>query len=255
MQGEASTTGGSGRSASGPADLPPDWWTSFRRAVVLPGHWTRHLVLVIVGLIALGYLSQVFRYLHLDFRGLHTLERLFYYDLESNIPTWFSSILLFLCAERAWRVASAGRASGDPWHRHWRGLSIIFTYLSLDELAQLHEQVVVPLRSALSLGGVLTFAWVVIAVPLVVVFGIFYLRFLMAQPRWTRVAFIVSGLLYVGAAAGMEMVGGLVVTAFGFQSPLYAAVSAVEEGTEMLGVVLFLGALTVALRGVPNSGT
>jgi hypothetical protein len=204
-------------------------------------------VLVIVGLIALGYLSQVFRYLHVDFRGLHSLERFFYYDLEGNIPTWFSSILLFLCAERAWWVASAARASGDRWHRHWRGLSVIFAYLSLDELVQLHEQVVVPLRTALSLGGALRFAWVVVAVPLVVAFAIVYLRFLMAQPLWTRVAFIVSGLVYVGAAVGMEMIGALVVTAFGFRSLLYSAASGIEEGAEMLGAVLFLGALTVAL--------
>ncbi|CAL8973324.1 hypothetical protein PROP_01141 [Propionicimonas sp. T2.31MG-18] len=221
--------------------------TSLRRSVALPGHWTRTLVLAIAGLIALGYASQVFRSLHVDFPGLDSLERLFYYDLEANVPTWFSSILLFLCAERAWRVASAARACGDRWHRHWRGLAVIFAYLSLDELVQLHEQVVVPLRAALTLDGALRFAWVVIAVPLVVVFAVVYLRFLVAQPLWTRVAFVVSGVVYVGAAAGMELIGGLVVTAFGFQNLLYATASAVEEGAEMLGAVLFLGALTTSL--------
>ncbi|MGV8909909.1 MAG: hypothetical protein ACOH1Y_13075 [Propionicimonas sp.] len=246
VHGNSSTTGDSGRSTGGSADFRPKPWTSFRQSVALPGHWTRNLVLVIVGLIALGFLSQVFKYLHLDFRGLHSLERYFFYDLEGNIPTWFSSILLFLCAERAWWVASAARASGNRWHRHWRGLSFIFAYLSLDELAQIHEQVGVALRESLSLGGVLRFAWVVVAVPLVIVFAFFYLRFLMAQPLWTRVAFTVSGVIYVGAAAGMEMVGALLVNAFGFQSLAYAAVSAVEEGAEMLGAVLFLGALTVA---------
>ena len=73
----------------------------------------------------------------LDADQTASLERYFFYDLEGNIPTWFASIVLFPCAERA----------------------------------------------------------VVIAVPLVVVFAIFYLRFLMAQPPWTRVAFIVSGLV------------------------------------------------------------
>ena len=100
MHSDASTTGDSGRSTSGPADPRPHRWTSFRQSVSLPGHWTRNLVLVIVGLIALGFLSQVFRILQVDFRGLHSLERYFFYDLEGNIPTWFSSILLFLCAER-----------------------------------------------------------------------------------------------------------------------------------------------------------
>ena len=52
----------------------------------------------------------------------------------------------------------------------------------------------------------------------------------MAQPLWTRVAFIVSGVVYVGAAVGMEMIGALLVNAFGFQSLLYAAASGVEEG-------------------------
>ena len=247
MPSDASMIGDSGRPTRDSADSRPPLWTSFRQSVSLPDHWTRTLVMVIVGLIALGFLTQVFRSLQVDFRGLHTLERYFFYDLEGNIPTWFSSILLFLCAERAWQVASAARASGDRWHRHWRGLSVIFAYLSLDELVQLHEQVVVPLRESLSLGGALRFAWVVVAVPLVVAFAIVYLRFLMAQPRWTRVAFIVSGVVYVGAAVGMEMIGALVVTAFGFQSLLYSAASGIEEGAEMLGAVLFLGALTVAL--------
>lgn len=231
----------------------PDRWTSFRQSVSLPGHWTRTLVVVIVGLLALGFLSQVFRSLQVDFPGLDSLEQYFYYDLEGNIPTWFSTILLFLCAERAWRIAGAARASGDRWHWHWRGLAVIFAYLSIDELVQLHERVVVPLRQALDLGGVLAFAWVVIAVPLVVVFAALYLRFLLAQPLWTRVAFIVSGVVYVGGAAGAEMIGALVVTAFGFQSLPYAAVSAVEEGAEMVGLVLFLGALTVALARVQRS--
>ncbi len=241
---------------SAPAGPRHNRWASFRRSVSLPDHWTRTLVLVIGGLIGLGYLSQVFRYVGVDFPGRHSLGRYFYYDLEANIPTWFSTILLFLCAERAWWVASAARAAGDRWHRHWRALSVIFAYLSVDELAQLHEQVVAPLRASLSLDGPLRFAWVVVAVPLVVAFAIVYLRFLIAQPLSTRVAFIVSGIIYVGAAAGMEMIGGLLVTIVGSQENLlYAAVSGVEEGAEMLGAVLFLGALTVALARMRAAGT
>ncbi len=243
-----------GRPVGAPSGAPANRWASFRGAVSLPGHGTRYLILAIVGLIAIGFLTQVLRSLSVDFPGLDSLERFFYYDLEANIPTWFSTILLFLCAQRAWWVATAARASGDRWHRHWRGLAVIFAYLSLDELAQLHEQVVAPLRAALSLGGALRFAWIVIAVPLVVMFAIVYLRFLIAQPLWTRVAFSLAGVIYVGAAAGMEAVGGLVVTAFGFHNLLYAAESAIEEGAEMLGAVLFLGALTVSLRRLRHPG-
>ncbi len=58
---------------------------------------------------------------------------------EANLPTWFSAVLLLaagaLCAVIGW----ARRAGGRAWAGRWMLLGIVFTCLSADEAAQLHE--------------------------------------------------------------------------------------------------------------------
>ncbi|WP_432505740.1 hypothetical protein [Kineococcus arenarius] len=248
---------------------PPSPPRTFRDAVRLPGRWTPALLLVVAGLSVVSLLSQVLQHgLHLDVAGLNTLERWFFVDREMGVPAWFSTLLLFLAAERLWQTATAAKAVGDRWHRHWRLLSIAFAYLSLDELTEIHEQTIPPLKAAFGFSGVLAFAWVVLAVPLLIVFGLVFLRFLLALPRATRWAFLVSAALYCGGAVGVEMlsapffdsagvatvtttvVGGVETVTRGvvIESVPYAVVAGVEEALEMVGSVLFLGATSVALR-------
>ncbi|NAZ82142.1 hypothetical protein GTR02_09960 [Kineococcus sp. R8] len=234
----------------------------------LPGRWTPVLLAVVVGLGLLSVLTQVLKHgLGLEFEGLNSAERWFFVDREMGVPAWFSTALLLTAGERLWHIASAERAAGSRWHRHWRLLSVTFVYLSLDELTELHEQAILPLRALLDTSGVLTFAWVVLAVPLVAVFGLLFLRFLRAQSAVTRWTFVLSAAVYLAGAVGVEMAGSplyeaaavpvttTVVTDGGaprvsetvvVQDVPYALVVGVEEGLEMLGAVLFLGAVTTA---------
>lgn len=66
-------------------------------------------------------------------------KRLFDLDQEQNLPTWLSSIQLFSAGLCSWlcSLRSAGRE-----RLAWRGLAVILTFLSLDELALIHEEVV-----------------------------------------------------------------------------------------------------------------
>jgi len=239
------------------------------RALCLPGRWTPALLGVIVGLSVLSLLSQILKYgLHLDLEGLNSFERWFFVDREMGVPAWFSTVLLFVAGERLWRIASTEKAAGSRWSRHWRLLSVTFVYLSLDELTEIHEQAILPVRAVLHTSGVLTFAWVVVAVPLVAVFGLVYLRFLRAQSSVLRWTFVLSAVVYLGGAVGMEMAGSpvydaaavpvvtTVVTDGGAPQVAetvvvhdvpYAFVVGLEEGLEMLGALMFLGAVTTAL--------
>jgi len=240
------------------------------RALRLPGPWTPALLAVIAALSLVSLLSQVLKYgLDLDVDGLNTLERWFFVDREMGVPAWFSTVLLFAAGERLWRVASAEKAAGSPWARHWRFLSVTFVYLSLDELTEIHEQAIPVVQHVLhTSGGLLTFAWVVVAVPLVALFGLVYLRFLRAQSAVLRWTFLLSAVVYLGGAVGMEVAGSpvydeavvpvvtTVVTDGGapvvsegttVHDVRYAVVVGLEEGLEMLGALLFLGAVTTAL--------
>lgn len=235
----------------------------------LPGRWSRRLVVAVVVISAVSLATQVLRYgFDVDPPGLNSLERWFFVDREMGVPAWFSAVLLFAIGERLWQVGTAVRATDGRWYPQWRLLAIVFVYLSLDELTEIHEQTIRPLKDLFQLSGVLGFAWVVVAVPLVLVLGALLLPFLRALPSSTRWAFVLSAACYLGGAVGLEMVGAVLFQDLGVPvvtttevggvstvtedvhlgGMLYAVVVGAEEALEMLGLVLFLGAVSTTLR-------
>lgn len=164
-------------------------------------------------------------------------------DAEGGVAAWYSAVLLAACAAALWTVAHDVRVTGRPWHGSWRVLAVGFAYLSVDEAALLHERIGQRIRTALELEGTLYFSWVVVGIPAVVVVVLVFLRFLHALPRRTRLAFVVSGALFVGGAVGMEMLGAALVDTSGYGTLPYIIVSTVEEVLELLGATLFLAAV------------
>jgi hypothetical protein len=86
--------------------------------------------------------------------------------------------------------------------------------------------------------GFLTFAWVVIAAPLLIVGGLAFLPFLLRLPRSTALGIGLAGLVYVGGAFGMELVGGYFSKAR--DSIEYQLAVITEEGLELVGLSIFL---------------
>jgi hypothetical protein len=118
---------------------------------------------------------------------------------------------------------------------HWRGLALGFLYISLDEVASIHEH-----AHFFKLGGVLYFSWVIPAVIVVALVGVSYVRFLKHLPGSTRARFLLAGAIYVGGAVGMELPLGYWTDLHGTNNFGYAAIDWVEESMEILGVTLFL---------------
>jgi hypothetical protein len=173
---------------------------------------------------------------------------MFSLSYEQNIPTWYSSALLFTCALLLAAKSAGARASGDRFTHHWVALALAFLYISLDETAELHEHA----SDFFQLDGVLYFGWVIPASFIVLAFGTAYLRFLWHLPKRTRVQFLVAGVIYVGGALGMELPLGLWTDRHGSKNLVYALLDVVEESMEMLGLNLFLLSLvdTLATDGI-----
>lgn len=165
---------------------------------------------------------------------------LFDIDEEANVPSWFSSVLLLICAGLLWAHARHAQESSDPHRRGWAGLAGIFLFASLDETAAIHERVGALLKGVRGLHPSLYFAWVVPAIALLIVFALVYARFVFALPKPTRVRFIVAGVLYVGGAVGIEMLGGNHASRYGMKTPGFGLLTHAEELCEMLGLVLFI---------------
>lgn len=162
---------------------------------------------------------------------------------ESSIPTWYSMVNLLLCACLLAWIARIKRMSRARDRGYWLGLAVIFLYLSVDEGAAIHEATSGPLKSAFNAGGFFEFGWLIVGIPLVLLFGVAYFRFwLRLEPR-TRWLFALAGLMYVGGGVVVEGISANQYATDGGASFTYLTIATVEELLEMLGVVVFLYAL------------
>ncbi|GAA1377501.1 hypothetical protein GCM10009661_47340 [Catellatospora chokoriensis] len=186
------------------------------------------------------------------------IVKFFYVDKEQNLPTWFSSGLLFLAALLLWQLGGADRASGGRFHRRWRVLAAVFTGLSLDEFSQFHE--LGAQADVLDAGGASYLSWLVLAAPLVLVLALSYLPLLLALPPRVRWLMLGAAALFLGGAAGIEVLGaytGRENIGFtpGWASMRYVLAASAEELCEMLGVVLFIYATALHLQHPPTTPT
>lgn len=169
--------------------------------------------------------------------------RQFDLDSENSVPAWWSSSLMLLAALMLYRLGAEARPRGDRLWLFWVALAAAFFLLSIDEAASFHEGVIEPLKAAFGFGGALYYAWVVPAVICLVVFGLLLLPLLQLVPTGLKWRLVICGAIFVTGALGMEMVGGWLDFEGLRPTPVYALVTTVEEGLEILGLSLFLSAL------------
>ncbi|MCP4748545.1 MAG: hypothetical protein GY874_20785 [Desulfobacteraceae bacterium] len=200
------------------------------------------LIICILILALLSIIGQVFKY-YLNHGWMFGFVPLFYLDLESNIPAWFSSFILFLASLLLFLITVAKYKKNDSYRHHWKILAILFFYLSIDEVAMLHEYPIEPLRKAFNMGGFFYYSWIIPAIIILIVLGIIFWKFLCHLPVRTKVWFIIAGAVYVGGAIGIEMISGYHADIYGEQNMLYAMIITCEEVMEMIGVTLFINAL------------
>ena len=202
----------------------------------------RFLCFVVLGL-SLANLAGLISEFFLGYANLKGLVPLFDVDKEGNIPSTYSSFALLFCCILLAIIAIIKHKQGDRYAFQWKCLSLIFLYLSVDEAASIHELAIDPLRQALNLGGIFYFAWVIPGAILVGIFVLAYLKFLMSLPAKTRNLFIIAGLTFVGGALGIELVGGAYADAYEQTKLAYSIITTIEEGLEMLGILVFIYAL------------
>ncbi len=195
---------------------------------------------LVFGLAALSWIFDVLNLVSQAVGGGMELT-LFALNGEQNVPTWYSSSMRLICAILLAVIAIA--AGESEYRRHWMGLSAIFLYLSVDELASIHEKVGSILEERFDTGGFLTYAWVIPYAFLVLVFVLLYTRFLYNLPANTRLLFFAAGTLFVGGALGVEMVNGRTDDLYGGEHLAYLLGSYIEEVFEMLGELTFFYAL------------
>jgi hypothetical protein len=130
------------------------------------------MILITIALLAM-HLFVVLNDTHFHVQGLGWLSNLFDLDKEYNIPTAYSSFLLIVAGILCGSAAIKKRLKGPLLV--WLGLAGIFLYLAFDEYFIIHEQLATKLREVLviSNGSVFFHAWVIPALIVVIVLGIY----------------------------------------------------------------------------------
>lgn len=207
---------------------------------------------IIAVLIALFGVSQLAG-LYVDVAGSH-FARAVNLDGEGFLPTAFSVLLLAGAGALLWRTGRHPELTA--FRMHWRGLSLAFFVLALDEGARIHERASWPIGRWLEeqgifdnaiLRGLFNQAWVVPGLAVVVLIGIVYVPFLRHLAAGDRLRFIVAGGVYVGGALGMEMANGYYFAQVVQHDATYKLLTVIEEGMEMFGATLFIRALLIHL--------
>lgn len=207
-----------------------------------PWKVTWFLSKIVLILVVLSILTQFAVYFLPDFPLRDGIAKEFNVTEENNFPTLYSVLTLFFSACLLGVIAQVKKAEKNTYALHWKALSLIFIYLSLDEGLSLHEHLMEPLRK-LGFKGFLYNAWVVPFALILVVLVIAFFRFLMHLPRNTKYLFIIAGFIYVLGSFGFEFIEAEHKFLYGMDNFPYQVIVTIEEWLEMTGIIIFIQAL------------
>ncbi len=201
----------------------------------------RTLVIVVTALVLVHVVLQTYHY---KVHPVHwVLKDLFDLDGEDNVPSWYSGTALFMASAFLYVIAVDKQKARDAFTRHWYGLAAGFLFLSLDEVASIHEGLN-SLVDDLSPGT--DFPWTIpggVAVAIVIAI---YFKFFLRLREPTRRQFLISGAAYIAGAVGMEVVAHHWLRSaepHTTDTLTYNLMSAVEESLEMYSIVYFIHSL------------
>lgn len=179
------------------------------------------------------------------FDASSTTGRLFDLDGEGNIASWFSSMLL--------AGAAATSALMTPFDRRravrrlWLVLAGLFTFVSFDEYAALHELPMLELIERQDLGWTLILPWATLLAAAAGIVALLCVSGLMRLRPATAARLVACGGVYLAGAIGLELLGGWWLERHGADAWHTALVNG-EEALELLGVAAFIVVTGAELR-------
>ena len=174
---------------------------------------------------------------------------LFELGAEETIPTDFSALLLLSSALLLFLIFLVEKSKENPSKLYWLLLSVVFLFLTADEVYSAHEQLVEPIQRLLGRDtfGIFYFAWVIPYLGGVAILAVILFKFLFELPAQLRNVFLLSATIYIGGAVGLELAGGYYAELYGSDNLIYSIIQTVEESMEMAGVILFIWGLLIKI--------
>jgi hypothetical protein len=176
---------------------------------------------------------------------------LFNVNMELSIPTWYSGILLFACALTSYVISKIDlNIRNKPF---WRFIAFTFVFLSIDELAEVHEKIGHYLGYVIETSGIFHFKWVLVYVPILIILGLVFIKFFRRVDRKLFRYMFLSAVVFIAGAVGFEMISAGWADIHGQENMVFMAVSAIEEFFEMLGASIFIYATLDYIKRVKIS--
>ena len=191
------------------------------------------------------------RYVAVNVKGQDIFVSFFSVSSEGKLGTFFSGVVLLVCALFLAVIAYAKLQNLEPYRALWALLSLIFLYIAFDEVTAVHERIGPIIGDMLGSWGLLR-GWVVPGIICVTLIGFAYIRFIIDLPKRSRLLFVAAGALYVFGALGMEIVGIWYMRSNVTADLGYGILATIEEIFEMSGLVVFLYALLDYLERTIN---
>jgi hypothetical protein len=213
------------------------------------------ILLKIVGfLLVAGLISVYLKFIKGLQHGLGFVP-LFNLDGEYNIPAFYSAFAIWICAALLWYIFHYEKPMGNKQAIYWKALSCIFVFLGFDELSGIHENFgrLAPLIWQYVPELKISRKWVIPFSPFLLAFAIYFIRFYLRLSRKTKIQFSVAAIVYLSGAIGIEILGAWYSNTRNLPDLYRALFSVIEEGMEMVGIVIFIRALLVYIHdNIPN---
>ena len=202
-----------------------------------PGLYARWIGCSILGL---GILSIVASTLHglTEARALQEILQRFMHDFEISLPTLFSVLLIFGNAVFCAIIALIGYLGRRPMTGFWILLSLTMLALCYDEVGEIHERLIDPMRDIVGPNQFLHFAWTLVGAAVVLLFAAAFVPFLLRLPRPIAGLMIGAGVIFITGSLGIETLGGAYDFQYG-RTTAYHLIATAEETFEMFGMALF----------------
>lgn len=208
------------------------------------------LLAMVVAIVGLSIYGQKIRFFGVaDIRGpwhefiLDQLMKSFYLDAEGNIVTFINALLLFIPSLILTAISIWKTSVKDKFRFHWIGLALIFLFLSIDEAAVIHENMIKPMRAIVGAEGFFYFAWIIPGIIIVAAFGLLYFMFFLHLENKFKILFMLSLGVYISGVIGGEMISGYYAANLGLKNYTYAVVASLEESIEYIGCSLIIYSL------------
>jgi len=219
-----------------------------------PKKITHFLYKIVAIVILIGLLTSFAKNIF-NLPGNSAIVRFFNLNGEANIPSLYSASAIWFCSALIWFIYKEEKKLQNKGAAFWKWLCFVFIFLGFDELLAIHEKtksIAIFFSNYIQLPKMYLY-WTILYGILLLFFAIYFFRFYFSLKKITRIRFTIAGIVFVGGAVGMEILGGLYEkrilggglydTQVGFEAFGMGIIIAIEEGMEMVGIVLFIRAL------------